>query len=127
MKSGRKYIFKINDTFNLNLIISQAYFFECENVKSKRKRRRSRIRERERKANMQQSCCCRILWTPSNTRIYHKLQRIRLTARLEQQQRDDRKDGREEGMRERGKEGERRMGAAISGTFVSHNFVVFLF
>lgn len=126
MKSGRKYIFKINDTFNLNLIISQAYFF-FNAITSRKKEKKPNTTERERKANMQQSCCCRILWTPSNTRIYHKLQRIRLTARLEQQQRDDRKDGREEGMRERGKEGERRMGAAISGTFVSHNFVVFLF
>lgn len=36
MKSGRKYIFKINDTFNLNLIISQAYFFF--NAKTSRKK-----------------------------------------------------------------------------------------
>lgn len=47
MKSGRKYIFKINDTFNLNLIISQAYFFRMRKRQEK-KEKKPNTRERER-------------------------------------------------------------------------------
>lgn len=66
-----------------------------------------------------------ILWTSSNTRIYHKLQRIRRTA-----DRTNAKRGRkrEESERERTWAcyfGGRRV--PISATFVSHNFAVFSF
>lgn len=104
MKSGRKIFSKINDTLNLNLITSQAYILNMPKRKEKQKEQREKnTKKRERKRGIRtcnKVCCCCSLWTPSNTRIYHNLQRIRRVA-------DSRRVTRER-ERWRGREKERR-------------------
>lgn len=111
MKSGRKIFSKINDTLNLNLIISQAYILNMPKRKEKQKEQREKNtkkrEERGEERNMRtcnKVCCCCILWTPSNTRIYHNLQRIRREAGSRRVTRE-RERGEEEREKDVGKEG----------------------